>query len=265
MKKTIVLLLFFPMIAFAQSEQYYVTFLKGVVVLQKTKQPLKPGDKLSADDKLIFKDKSCKLNCISPGKGRFEISAEQTKPNNEGELYAILKSNLLPVANTYHLSTRALMFEGYEPKTYFRSEETQNRVLLLTDKALPIVSSYKIEPGNFFFVQYQLNGKTITKKLEYTEKGLLFKAELFDDGIGTILSEKVMLCYQSNEAGIPKSIALAEFIPIFATTAIIKEQIALISKYTVSSDKKIRNTEIASHIFQNYGKIGLEELATLEQ
>jgi hypothetical protein len=265
MKNALLLLLFFPMIASAQSEQYYVTFLKGVVFLQKTKQPLKPGDKLSADDKLIFRDKNCKLNCISPGKGRFEISAEQTKPNNDGELYAVLKSNLLPIANTYHLSTRSLMFEGYEPKTYFKSDETQDRILLLTDKALPIVSSYKIESGNIFFVQYQLNGKTITKKIEYSDKGLLFKAELFDDGIGTNRSEKVMLCYQSKETGTPKSIILAEFIPVFETTANIKEQIALVSKYTEKSDKKIRSAEIASHIFQNYGKIGLEELATLEQ
>ena len=264
-KKIILALLLFPLFALAQSEQYYVTFVKGVVVLQRTKQPLKPGDKLSSDDKLQFKDKTCKLTCISPGKGRFEISADQTKPNSDGELYAVLKSNLLPVANTYHLSTRSLMFEGYEPKTYFRSEETQNRILLLTDQALPIVSSYKIASGNFFFVQYQLNGKTITKKVEHTDKGLLFIPALFEDASGTIHTEKVMLCYQSKETGTARSSVLAEFIPVLATSTNIKEQIALVSKYTVSTDKKIRNTEIASHIFSNYGKIGLEELANLSQ
>jgi len=90
MKQILFALMLLPLLVKAQTEQYYVTFLKGTVVLQKTKQPLKPGDKLSAEDKLIFKDRSCKLNCISPGKGRFEISATQGKPNEEGELLAVL-------------------------------------------------------------------------------------------------------------------------------------------------------------------------------
>lgn len=263
MKKIILALLAFPLLALSQAEQYYVTFLKGTVVLQRTKQALKPGDKISAEDKLIFKDKSCKLNCISPGKGRFEISATQGKSNEEGELLAVLKSNLLPVANTYHLSTRALLFEGYDPKTYFRSEETNNRILLLTDQAIPIIGAYKREAGNFFFVQYQLNGKTITKKVEQIEQGLQFKPELFMDG--NMQTEKAMLCYQSKESGTARSSVLAEFIPALSNTSEIKEQIKLISKFSGITDAKKLNAEIASHIYANYGKIGLEILSNLNQ
>jgi hypothetical protein len=263
MKKILFALLAFPLLALSQTEQYYVTFLKGTVVLQRTKQPLKPGDKISAEDKLIFKDKSCKLNCISPGKGRFEISATQGKANEEGELLAVLKSNLLPIANTYHLSTRAFLFEGYDPKTYFRSEETNNRILLLTDQTIPIVSSYKKEAGNFFFVQYQLNGKTITRKVEQTEEGLLFKPELFKDG--NIQTEKVMLCYQTKESGTARSSVLAEFIPVLSNSLEIKEQIKLISKFSGITNPITLNEEISSHIFANYGKIGLEILSNMGQ
>jgi len=263
MKKILFALLAFPLLALSQTEQYYVTFLKGTVVLQRTKQTLKPGDKISAEDKLIFKDKSCKLNCISPGKGRFEISATQGKANEEGELLAVLKSNLLPVANTYHLSTRALMFEGYEPKTYFRSEETNNRILLLTDQALPIVGSYKREAGNFFFVQYQLNGKTITRKVEQTEQGLQFKPELFIEG--STQTDKAMLCYQSKESGTARSSVLAEFIPVLSNSIEITEQIKLVSKFSGITYPKKMNAEITSHIYANYGKIGLETLASLGQ
>ena len=263
MKQIVLAGLIIPLFAHAQIEQYYVTFLKGIVVLQRTKQPLKPGDKISAEDKLIFKDKTCMLNCISPGKGRFEITASQSKPNNEGELLAVLKSNLLPVANTYHLSTRALMFEGYDPKTYFRSEETNNRILLLTDQALPISSTYKLAAGNFFFVQYQLNGKTITKKVTQTDQGLLFQPELFIDG--TSQTEKVMLCYQSKESGVARSTVLAEFTPVVSSSTIIKEQINLVSQHAGITDAKKLNTEIASHIYSNYGKIGLETLASMVQ
>lgn len=263
MKKILFLLLAFPLFALAQTEQYYVTFLKGTVVLQRTKQPLKPGDKISAEDKLIFKDKTCKLNCISPGKGRFEISATQGKANEQGELLAVLKSSLLPVANTYHLSTRALMFEGYDPKTYFRSEETNNRILLLSDQALPVNSTYKLAAGNFFFVQYQLNGKTITKKVTQSEQGLSFQPELFIDG--TSQTEKAMLCYQSKESGTARSTVLAEFTPVISNTAAIKEQIKIVSQHAGIADAKKLNAEIASHIYANYGKIGLETLASIAQ
>lgn len=263
MNKIIFILMAFPLFALAQTEQYYVTFLKGIIVLQRTKQALKPGDKISTEDKLIFKDKTCKLNCISPGKGRFEISATQGKANEEGELLAVLKSNLLPVANTYHLSTRALMFEGYDPKTYFRSEETNNRILLLSDLALPVNSTYKLAAGNFFFVQYQINGKTITKKVRQTEQGLLFQPELFTDG--TIQTEKAMLCYQSKESGTPRSSVLAEFYPVLSNVSEIKEQIQLVSQYAGIADAKKLHTEIASHIYANYGKIGLETLASMIQ
>ncbi|MEY2903104.1 MAG: hypothetical protein RLY89_2210 [Bacteroidota bacterium] len=263
MKKLLFALLAFPLFALSQTEQYYVTFLKGTVVLQRTKLPLKPGDKILAEDKLIFKDKTCKLNCISPGKGRFEISATQGKANEEGELLAVLKSSLLPVANTYHLSTRAFLFEGYDPKTYFRSEETNNRILLLSDQALPVNGTYKLAAGNFFFVQYQLNGKTITRKVDQNEQGLQFKPELFIDG--TSHTEKAMLCYQSKESGTARSSVLAEFIPVLSNTTEIKEQIKLISKFSGITNPINLNAEITSHIYANYGKIGLETLSTLGQ
>jgi len=128
------------------------------------------------------------------------------------------------------------MFEGYEPKTYFRSEETNNRILILTDQALPIVSSYKREAGNFFFVQYQLNGKTITKKVEQTEQGLQFKPELFMDG--SIQTDRAMLCYQSKESGTPRSTVLAEFYPVLSISADIKEQISLLIKFSGITDSK---------------------------
>lgn len=265
MKKFLFVLLILPSILFAQTEQYYVTFLKGIVLMQRTKQPLKIGDKLSAADKLIFKDKQGKVACISPGKGRFEINAQQANVNEDGELLAVLKSNLLPISNTYHLSTRSLLFEGYNPKTYFQSAETNNRILLLTDQALPIEASYKIEPGNFFFVQYTLNGKTITRKIEQSTKGLVFSPSLFSNGTDFTIAEKVMLCYQSKENGQARSAVLAEFIPVLASAATIKEQIAVVTKYTNATNPKTLNAEIAAHIFENFGKIGLEELAALAQ
>lgn len=266
MKKTFLLICLFPLLAFAQPETYYVTFLKGIVLNQQTKQAIKIGDKLSVTDKLIFKDPQSKLACISPGKGRFELSAQKLQADKSGELLAILKSNLLPVTNTYQLSTRALVFEGYDPKTYFTAAETDDRVLLLSDKALPIIPSWKTDAEHFFFIQYNnSNGRPVTKKIPFSEKGLLFTAPIFTDESGNNLTQKVMLCYQTKENGKVYSQVLTSFVPVLAETTAIKEQLQLIKKYSSATDKKKLQAELSAHIYTNFGKIGAEELEALIQ
>lgn len=266
MKRIFLFICLFPLLAFAQPETYYVTFLKGIVINQQTKQAVKIGDKLSATDKLIFKDPQGKIACISPGKGRFELNGQKLSADKSGELLAILKSNLLPVTNTYHLSTRALVFEGYDPKTYFNAAETDERILLLTDKPLPIIPSWKTDAEHFFFIQYNnSNGKTITKKIPVSEKGLLFNSAIFADESGNTLSQKVMLCYQAKENGKVYSQVLTSFVPVLAETSAIKEQVQLIKKYSSTTDKKKLQAELSAHIYTNFGKIGAEELDTLTQ
>lgn len=265
MKRTFLLICLFPMLALAQPETYFVTFLKGIVINQQTKQAIKIGDKLNATDKLIFKDPQGKLACISPGKGRFELSGQKLAADKSGELLAILKSNLLPVTNTYHLSTRALAFEGYDPKTYFTSAETGERILLLTDKPLLINPSWKTDPEHFFFIQYNNNGKPVTKKIPFSEKGLLFSTGIFTDDSGNTINQKVMLCYQAKENGKVYSQVLTSFVPVLAETAAIKEQLQLIKKYSSTTDKKKLQAELSEHIYANFGKIGSEELDALIQ
>ena len=166
-------LLLFANITFAQSEKYYVTFIKGQAKIKKTSKPIKIGDILLPTDAIVFKDQTGKVSCISPGKGRFDITAQKTKAAPNGELLAVLKSNLLPATTTYHLSTRSLTFDGYDPKAYFQSPATNNRILLISNETLPIIPSYKLDEQNFFFIQYTLNGKPITKRIDQNEKGLI--------------------------------------------------------------------------------------------
>jgi hypothetical protein len=92
---------------------------------------------------------------------------------------------------------------------------------------------------------------------------LSFHPELFIDG--TSQTEKVMLCYQSKESGTARSTVLAEFTPVMSNTAAIKEQIKIVSQHAGIADAKKLNAEIASHIYANYGKIGLETLASIAQ
>lgn len=265
MKKILLLIPFFTLLSFIQQEQYYITFIKGTVLVERTGKPVKIGEIILPTDKLVFKNNSARLACISPGKGRFDISPVKSNNNSSGELIAVLKNILLPISKTYHLSTRSLLFNGYDPKTYFNCEETQNRILLLTDKPLPLLSSYNPDPNNFFFVQYIEDGKTITRKIVQSEKGLLFSNSLFMEGTVIRIPKKVMICYQEKDASGAHSSVLAEIIPVLSSVSEIRQQILLITKYSSSTDTKNLNKEILAHIYDNYGKIGSEEIANLSK
>lgn len=265
MKNILLLIPFFVLVSFIQQEKYYITFIKGTVLVQRTGKPVKIAETLLPSDKLIFKDSNAKLACISPGKGRFEISPVKSNNNSRGELIAVLKNILLPISNTYHLSTRSLIINGYDPETYFTCEETQNRILLLTDLPLPLIPSYNPDPNNFFFVQYTEDGKTITRKIAQSEKGLLFSKSLFMEGTVIRIPKKVFICYQQKDASGPHSSVLAEIIPVLSTVSEIRQQISLITKYSPSTNSKKLKAEIMSHLYDNYGKIGSEEIANLSK
>lgn len=255
-KLLIVLSLWITSLPTMAAEKYYVTFVKGDVTLERTKAKIKVGDALNPEDKLVFIDKTAKVSCISPGKGRFDIKAQGAKPGNKGELLAVLKNSLVPASGTYHLSTRSLMFEGYDPKTYFYSAETNNHILLIANEALPVNPSYKMDDTNFFFLQYKNKDQTETKKLQHSSNGLIFH-QLLSPGV-----EKVMLCYQSNVSGAPRSAIIAEFYPVIVSRADIQHQIKLLKDFSGVSDPKKLKKEILFHLFQNYGKIGEEVLST---
>lgn len=265
MKMKFFAFMLFPLALLAQPETYYVTYLKGQVINKQTKQPLKVGDKLASADNLVFKDPQGKVSVVSPAKGRFELDAHQLKPNGSGELLAIVKSSLLPVTSTYHLSTRSMMFQGYDPKSYFSADETGGRVLLFTDRQLPVNPSYKLDAAHFFFVQFNSNGKTLVRKVPASNNNLQFIPALFMDENGKQVTDPVMLCYQSPMGGNSTSTQLSSFIPVLADSKTVKEELTVLKKYSNLSDNKMLQREITAHIFSNYGKVGAEEIDQLMQ
>lgn len=258
MKNCLLLILFICCTAASdfQSEKYYVTFVKGIVTIEKTKKDIKVGDILDPNDKLLFANKNAKVSCISPTKGRFNVGPKQSSEGSS-ELYAILKSNLVPVTSKYSLSTRAVLFQGNDPAHYFISPETQNKILLVENKALLVKTSYKMDKSNFFFIQFTANGTTLTRKIQQTNQELFFNSNTFENA-----PEMVVLCYQQEFNGKGKSTIIAKFIPVLAKEEALLEQIRLI-KQNSALDKKNLQSDISSHLFDNYGKIGTEEISEL--
>lgn len=257
--KLLVLLFWMSATVVMPAEKYYVTFVKGKVVVEKTRKPLKVGDALNPDDKLLFGDRSAKVSFISPGKGRFDVNPQALKSGAKGEFLAVVKASLIPASSTYHLSTRSLIFDGYDPKTYFTSTATNGRILLINSEPLPIKDTYKRDQSNFFFIQFNEGGKTLTRKIEQNEKGIIFSEMLFLTASGTV-AENVNLCYQTNQSGVSRSSVIAAFSPVLANKADIADQIRLLREMLEITDKRKLKTELSNHIFDNYGKAGEEEL-----
>lgn len=242
-----------------KTEKYYVTFVKGKVVLAMTKKQLKVGDVLSPEDHLVFVEKTAVVSCINPTKGRFDINPNLIKEKGS-ELFTILKSSLVPSINTYKLSTRSIIFEGNDPYSYFASPETQNRILIVEEKPILIKSTFKMDESNFFFIQFMAEEKLQTRKIQQKEQQLLFLKSNFLNDSGHI-QETVSICYQSNENGKSKSTLITEFFPVLATSEEITTQVNLIKSVSEQKDTKKLKSDIVNHLFVNYGKIGAEELS----
>ena len=243
-------------------DQYYITFIKGKAVLAKTKQTLKIGDVLTGEDKIIFDVKSSKISCINAVRGRFDIKPVSSKSGGENELFAILKSGLIPAASNYSLSTRSIVFEGYDPAIYFAATETQGRVLVFEQQPFLIKSLYKLDESNFFFIQFEENGIKTTKRIRSNGQNLFFSKDNFIATNGQP-AQSVSLCYQTYENGHTSSSIVVDFQPAVTTVAEIEIAVSLIKKIYIRKDKKEIKSAIINHLLENYGKIGAEELSKI--
>jgi len=241
-------------------EKYYITFIKGKAVLATTQHLLKVGDVLTAEDKILFDSKSSKISCINAAKGRFDLQPLSSKSGNEQELYAILKSGLIPTASSYSLSTRSIVFEGNDPVLYFAAPETQGRVLILEREPFLVKATYKMDDSNFFFIQFEENGGKTTKRISQKGRYLIFSKDTFSTNKGAPAA-MVSLCYQSLENGQVQSTILVDFHPILTTSQEIRLEVGVIRKISGAKDSKHLKSAIINHIFENYGKIGAEELS----
>lgn len=263
----IAFILFFVYFNLNQADVYYITFIRGAVQLESSGKILKAGDKVTPKDRLIFKDKSSKVSCISPTKGRFDITPGLTPPNAKGEWLAIISSKLVPSSSYQRLSTRSLSNDtGYDPLSFFKSV-SDKPIVLLTGTPLTIRESYAMDEQNFFFVQYEHQGKTIARKVHSSGQSLIFRRELFSDSNGNLIDpaslKHVMLCYQGVINSTPKSTRLINFHPLLLEKDELQKEIEILYEYLkpLKSNNLIEiHEEILAHLDDNYGQVNSIEI-----
>lgn len=256
-------LLLIVMILFTQvanAEVYYVTFIKGTVKLSAGSKNISVGDKLSEKDQLIFLDKTSKLSCISPAKGRFDITADKSKQNNKKEWVAVLSDLLVPAYASKQLSTRAIG-EETGADVLFKSSHPENKLLLIDDQWIDISTTAPLDKSNFFFLQYDVNGKTMVKKVPSKEHAISFNRSLLVDANGEVLNpdqiNNVALCSQSLHNGKPVSKVVARFNPVFLSQSEFAGEVALLKTHLAGlykNNEKLSN-EIYNHFYGNYGSV----------
>jgi hypothetical protein len=143
-----------------------VTYVRGTNTREKTKKPVKEGDRISSSEKIKFSNDKDFIIAINPEKGRIRISmleySGKKKPSEEFEL----------IANMMRLNWEMPTL-GYRASEYaFLEDELTtdiniNPILLAMplNKYLYQQSKYKVDANHFFFLQMQANGKSENEKL----------------------------------------------------------------------------------------------------
>ncbi len=255
MKRPLIALLILVMgTSFMQEDNFYVIYVKGGATNTVNNRGVRMGDMLKPTDKIFLRDATSKLVLIHSKRGRVEIT-----PKSAGKDLTV-KFQVTAVQSEYKIVSRPLNYEGYNPRTYFHSPETNYRVLLVTGLPLKIIPFYKLDVQNFFYLQWEKAGATVVRKIPASDRGIYFNQTVISDADMLAEGQKVKFCYQHYEYGVLKNDVLAEFVPVLAPLSEINKQVNVIKKYSSHKESRVVNALVTAHLNDNYGKVGSEYL-----
>jgi|GEM_PF-3249702 len=238
---------------------FYVVFINhpGDITYSSSGKIVSVKDAIKSKTKLRFRP-DAKMTCISIEKGSFYYDGAGIPNNNMEGIIGSLSALLKPSPKLGSFKTRGANFKGYDLKTYFHSELTDNRILLINHEALPIDAQNKNNAEDIFFIQFDDRGKTVTRKIPETKEGLIFDEMLFRDKEGMITDQPYLLCVRRKEGDRKISEKIAAFYPKFAERVDISSQVETIKRYAKVKSNDELSQLILNHLYQNYGKIGIE-------
>lgn len=243
--------------SFMQEDNFYVIYMKGNALNTVSNRGVRLGDALKPTDKILLQDANSKLVLIHAKKGRMEIT-----PKSAGKDLTV-RDQVTSIQSEYKIVSRPINYEGYNPRTYFHSPETNQRVLLVMGVPLKIIPFYKLDSQNFFYLTWEDKGQQIVRKIPASDRGIYFNSSVFDNVNQFVNGQKVKFCYQHYEYGMLKNDVLAEFVPVIAPLTEINRQIYLIKKFSGQKEPRVINALITAHLNDNYGKVGSEYLHSI--
>lgn len=222
-------------------EKYKVIKVNGEIVMRKTGKQLSQGDEFLSSTVLDFKTKDSKAAVISPTKGRFVLSQD----NSNG------KTNLVPGMN--NIASRAgALINLVDLENHF-----SGNYLILEEQRLKISGeAYPMDEQHFFFLQYQLNGEVINKKLSHDGDTLILnRKEIFTiDGKEVENPEQlqVVLFYRKHDKN--ENFRISEFTGVYPDLETLKTEVEIILSNSSNKKTSEKVDEVSGYITEFYGK-----------
>lgn len=230
------------------ADNYTVIKVDGKITYVKNGKDLITGDLFASSEKLKFATQESRAAVISSINGRFVLT-----PDPKGGEAA----NLLPAMSNVATRSGALI-NALDLKNHF-----SENYLLLDEMELKINSEvYPMNENNFFYLQYEMNGEVIPKKLSFNEDRLEMTAQeiyTIDGKAQTVPERKEMsLYYRDNEN--KKSTKISEFTLVVPNTDVLKVELDVILGEIKSKDDEAVKSEITAYMYEFYGKPQKENL-----
>lgn len=241
---------------YSNAQDYHIIHIKGVIKLAKTKQAIKVGDKLNANDRLIFQNSDAMAAVISSEKGRFILKAQPDSENNSSEIMAYVNAVIFPAQGK--LNSRGMGLNNIiDLQNHFLAE----RYLVLGTTKLKISKkAFPMSERQFFYVRSIYEGENINKKLNFNDDTLfLDKKTICATDTEMIDPKKTrykdMLLFYYN-AVTQESTLVCAFKPVFPDETKVKEEVSVLIetlKQTDASESYITD-DVYAFLHEFYGK-----------
>jgi hypothetical protein len=249
-------------------QTFYVTMVKGAVILERSGKGLKKGDEIYDSDKLKFSTRADFVAAINTKGERVRLSAENTQMSSaapSSEFMTVLAA-MIPgrktAATRGHIHPTKL--NNHEVAPFFagsnglKTPTQQSEPFLILGQGKYHIPRFPQNDKQYFFVEYQYNGQTIQKKLASDQRHLLMSKEaLYTDStaidIELVGEHKLYFCNYTKQ---PR-VFITAFQPVFVEEADLKEELKfLIEKLAVKKAKNIDLLidDMLPYLHDNYGK-----------
>lgn len=234
-------------------EIYFVTLVKGDIK-KNNAIPVKVGDKIPFQEKLVFANKNCKMILLHPQKGRFVVEPGTIAPQASGEYLVYLKNSLHLSNEKLKLSSRG---DADLDEFFIINPSINKNLLFVGDSKIALDhSKYFIkDPVNdFFFLQYTpANGKPLNKKLTVTNDSLLIsRSDFMFNGAEPAENSEVKIGFMQYYSTEKKMTRIASFTPVFMSITDCKAIITAVQQTIPDKDKAFE--EVLTQLYYNYGK-----------
>jgi hypothetical protein len=255
--------LLFLLLIFQQGkvEEYYIVQTKGDIIIKKTGQVLRKGDKIKAEEVIEFRPADARAIVISSQKGTLILQRPQHAAKKDSELVYMVKSSLLTSSGV--LGTRNGPISSMtELKNYL----TKGNFLVLDTAKIAInTQAIPLSKDQYFFIRYNYLKQNINKKLEHAGSHVLIDWNLLSvDGqkVPADSCQNFTMYYRNEKKN--ESVPVTRFSPLFPDIDKINSEAKLIIDVLrkANKNKEQITTEVKTFINEAYGKPTEDDFAS---